>query len=146
MNGDLQTLSRPNGRRMRGYCPLFSSSLLIIPGNLRCRFSHLHLVAHLVKTSSESFNLLLLLGDQRTLFLDLAVRFEKLVQQHRVHRGRWLHRVVRSVWSSVQRLLRSRCCARTKRNLSLNKFENLMSSHDVLSARSKRGQTTWQTK
>jgi hypothetical protein len=78
--------------------------LLIVEDHLRRRFAHLDLRAHLLKARSKSFNLLLLernlrcefiplLRDGRflllqpaVLLLDLAVLFQELVEQHRVHR------------------------------------------------------------
>ncbi len=54
--------------------------LLIVADRSQCGFAQLKLVAHLLEARSESFNLLLLLGYCRSLFLYRAVLFEELVQ------------------------------------------------------------------
>ena len=60
-------------------------ALLIVHRGLRCRFARFKLVAHFLKARSESFNLLLLFGYDRSLFLHFAMFLEKLIEQHRVH-------------------------------------------------------------
>src|SRR6266498_1158788 len=90
------------------------TALVIIKDHSRCSFAQFKLVAHLLdlrgllfETCREGLNLLLLLRNRRlqladcrilflpvavllcdlaTLFLPLFVRFEELVEQHRVHR------------------------------------------------------------
>ena len=59
--------------------------LLIVPNGLRSRFAYRNLRAHFPQAHSERFNLLLLFGNGRILLLHFAVRFQKLVEQHRVH-------------------------------------------------------------
>src|ERR1700730_5057300 len=76
------------------------AALLIVVDHLRRSLAHFKLCAHFLQTSSKRFNLLLLardrrfllcsigfyLGYYRLLFLHFAVRFEELVEQHRVDR------------------------------------------------------------
>ena len=53
--------------------------LLIICDHSHRRFAQLKLVAHFSEVHSQRFNLLLLFGYDRSLFLDLFVLFEELV-------------------------------------------------------------------
>jgi len=53
---------------------------LLIIGECLRRLVHFKLITHFLETSSKSVNLLLLLGDGRLLLLDLAVRFQELVE------------------------------------------------------------------
>ena len=55
-----------------------------IVDHLRRRFARFKLCAHLLQACSKRFNLLLLAHRVRFQFLNLAVLFEKLVEQHRV--------------------------------------------------------------
>src|SRR5437016_5244545 len=57
----------------------FSNHLLL---GLAC----FKLIAHFLEARSESFDLLLLLRYDRSLFFHFTMLFEKLVEQHRVHR------------------------------------------------------------
>jgi hypothetical protein len=52
---------------------------------LRCGVVHLKLGAHFLEASSERFDLLLLLSDNRFQVLHLVMFFEELIEQHRVH-------------------------------------------------------------
>ena len=70
---------------------------------LRCRFAQRNLIAHFLDSCGKSFNWLLLLGDRREKFrallrncrclcrgrslqfLNLAMLFQKLIEQHRIH-------------------------------------------------------------
>ena len=79
-----------------------SHPLSSIGDNLRDRFTELDLGTHVLKTGSQSFDLLLLLRDRRLefgdcalLFRDPAMLFQELIERHRVHR--WHKRVPHSL-------------------------------------------------
>ncbi len=101
---DQQSEIQRNPRALdRQGCDVSGLLLLIVEDHLRRRFAPLDLRAHLLKARSKSFYLLLLernlrcefillLRDGRflllqpaVLLLDLAVLFQELVEQHRVH-------------------------------------------------------------
>ena len=87
----------PNDPQGRGY---IIQALLINANYLPRRFAQLKLVAHFLEAGSKSFNLLLLPGYRRFLFLDFAVLFEELVQKHRVQ-------PTRKPWIGSKKRLRS---------------------------------------
>ena len=63
-----------------------SAALLIVENGLRRRFAQLKLVADFLQPCSERVNLLLLPRNYRSLLLHDLMFFEKLIEQHRVHR------------------------------------------------------------
>ena len=73
---------------------------MIVRNRLRCGFAQFKLRAHLLQARSKRVNLLLLLRCIGFHFLNFAVLFQKLIEQHRVHRfianGVWLALLVAS--------------------------------------------------
>jgi len=68
-------------------------ALAVVADDLRCRFASFELCAHfldlcrlLFHSCHESFDFPLLLSVVRFQLLNFSVLFEKLIQQHRVHR------------------------------------------------------------
>ena len=57
---------------------------LLIENRFRCGVAHFELGAHSLKTRCQGFDFLLLFRELRFQFLDFAVLFEELVEQHRV--------------------------------------------------------------
>ena len=86
-NGDFRRQqSRSFALQDREWRPSPNSNPLGIINYLRRRSARLKLCAHLLQAGSKSFNLLLLLSNNRFQVLHLMMLFEELVEQHRVYR------------------------------------------------------------